>query len=36
MPESAPFELADERVAKITPVLRDLMATLLAWRPDAA
>ena len=36
MHESAPFELDDERAAAITPLLRELMVTLLAWTPDAA
>ena len=36
MQERPPFVLDDARVAGITPLLRELMATLLAWTPDAA
>ena len=36
MHERPPFVLDDARVAGITPLLRELMATLLAWTPDAA
>jgi N-formylglutamate deformylase len=36
MPEEAPYRLDPQRVDAITPLLRELAATLLAWRPDAA
>ena len=35
MDESPPWVLAPDRVARLTPLLRSLLRTMLAWRPDA-
>jgi N-formylglutamate deformylase len=35
MDESPPWVLAPERVARLTPLLRSLLRTMLDWRPDA-
>jgi len=35
MAESPPFEVDAQRAARLTPVLRALVQTMLDWRPDA-
>jgi N-formylglutamate deformylase len=35
MDESPPWVLAPERVARLTPLLRSLLRTMLDWQPDA-
>ena len=35
MAEQAPYELDPVRVARVQPLLRQLLQTLLGWKPDA-
>ncbi|MEO7939063.1 MAG: N-formylglutamate amidohydrolase, partial [Burkholderiaceae bacterium] len=35
MSEIPPYQVNAQRAAKLTPVLRALVQTMLAWKPDA-